>query len=69
MLRGTRIVKVKGGVQEYPQGSGKYSILIDPRMEGYIKACPETEYDLSDFIRVSKRDRDIGKLKSYKYTN
>ena len=50
-----QIVKVKGIVQEY---KGKYNILINLSEGGNIEPCPETEYELSDFIRVSEKDRD-----------
>lgn len=50
-----QIVKVKGIVQEY---KGKYNIFINVSEGGNIEPCPETEYELSDFIRVSEKDRD-----------
>ena len=50
-----QIVKVKGIVQEY---KGKYNILINLSEGGNVEPCPETEYELSDFTRVSKKDRD-----------
>ena len=55
-LDGDRIVKVRGSVTEFPEGSRKYNILINPQLGNYVNKCPETEYNLSEFIRVSNKD-------------
>jgi len=50
-----QIVKVKGRVQERDGGC---NIFIDLSTGGKIESCVETDYELSDFTRVSEKNRD-----------
>jgi len=50
-----QIVKVKGRVQEH---EGRCNIFIGLSIGGKIESCLETDYELSDFTRVSEKDRD-----------
>ncbi len=49
------IVHVKGVLQEYPPGSGKFSISIDAS-KGELRKCPPSECSVDDFVAKSKRD-------------
>ena len=48
-----KIHRVLGNVNEYPQGSGRFNIIVN-----VIKELSEEEYDIDDFIRTSDKDKD-----------
>jgi len=47
------VCQIIGRVDEFPRGSGSLNIRVIR-----IQECLEDEYDLNDFMRVSKKDRD-----------
>lgn len=49
------VVHVTGEIQEYPPGSGRFSVSIDA-LKGGLKKCERTEYDLEDFVASTKKD-------------
>ncbi len=49
------IVHVKGVIQEYPKGTGKFSVSVDPS-KGLIEKCRNDEYNVEDFIASSQKD-------------
>ncbi len=53
------IVHVRGIVQEYPAGSGKFSLSVDPS-KGELRKCQPSEYEPGDF--VAKTGKDVEKM-------
>jgi len=49
------VVRIAGTINEYPPGSGQFSISIDPSRGGLRKCRPE-EYDSADFVASSSKD-------------
>ena len=48
-----KIHRILGNVNEYPQGSGRFNIIVD-----VINELSEEEYDIDDFIKTSDKDKD-----------
>lgn len=52
------IVHVNGVIQEYPKGSGKFSVSVDPS-KGSMKKCAPGEYIPEDFVASSEKDPSV----------
>jgi 3'-5' exoribonuclease len=51
------IVHIRGVVQEYPAGSRKFTISVDPA-KGELRKCRPGEYDPGDFVAKTAKDAD-----------
>jgi 3'-5' exoribonuclease len=48
-----KIYRIIGNANEFPQGSGRYNIIIN-----VIKELTEEDYDMDDFIKTFNRNKD-----------
>lgn len=47
------VCEINGKVNEFPQGSGRFNIIVKD-----IRELPKEEYDMEEFVRTSKLDKD-----------